>query len=166
MLVSPRPLLLSASRWYLNVCTRPLCLPLALLLLHFLPLFASCSFHPFLFFSVPPPSTPPSFRLSLLVDAINYATATWAQLRRCLERSFRFSRYRTGGPASPWPRENRRRTGLEEEIKAGLEANELRIWIWDISDPRNLMLRTPDCYNLKRFVLYMKRRMYIQGRPF
>lgn len=97
------------SRWYLNVRA------------------ADLSSSRSLTVNLPPSSPshsslPPLFSLRLLlVDAINYATAAYAQLRRCLENDPFDPLFDFGVVPVVQDRENRRRTGLRGEIRAGLE---------------------------------------------
>lgn len=96
---------LPPSRWYLNV--------------HAADLSSFRSLTVNLPPSLPLHSSLPPFSLRpLLVDAINYATAACAQLRRCCSRTIFsiLSRCRTGGPRSRKSTPNR----IREEIRAGL----------------------------------------------
>lgn len=117
--LSPRlPLPTPRSRWYLNVRAADLSSSRSLTV-NLPPSSPSHSTLPPSFH--PPPPRPP------LLDAINYATAACVQLRRCASRTILpiLSRCRTGGPRSRKSTPNR----IKGEIRAGLEADEPRVWI-------------------------------------
>lgn len=136
--LSPRlPSIPSSLLVGILMSVRPTLLPLALLLLIFLPLFAPCSFPPFLFLSLPPPlpsffSTASPRRCHKLCDCNVSAAAPMPRtIFSFLSVSYRWSKI---APASRKSTLNR----IREEIKAGLEANELRVCGYEIYRTRGI----------------------------